>query len=80
MATHFRHLIVAAVLAFLCCLCGCAQMPSGMDLTFGLTGDPVGIQIRIKTLPSITQQTPPGWTSTQPALIPDSPASQPAVQ
>jgi hypothetical protein len=68
LACWSRRLLIAGVLAFLCCLLGCSQGASGLKWSLVLQGSPLGIAVNVEPIPAYTTQTPSGWSSTQPAL------------
>lgn len=61
MRSHLRDLIIAAILALLCCLPGCSESSQGFDASLGFTLDPVGVQVRVKTLPVVTTVPATQW-------------------
>lgn len=62
MATHLFHLLVAGVLGFCVCLCGCAQSATASKLHVGFTLDPLGVEVGVETIPIVTEGTPKSWT------------------
>ena len=66
-----KLLALSFLLALLVTLCGCSQMPPGLEFSIGLEGSPPGIVLGIKTPPQyVLSRTSDGFAIGAPATAP----------